>query len=136
MPLVWAHAEHLKLLRSLRDGRVFDLPPQTVQRYLVDKTSSPYMVWRFNHKVRSMPAGKVLRIETLAPAVVHWSDNHWKTAHQDHTRDTGLAIHIADLVTGSLSEGAQVKFTIYWPEAGHWEGADFCVSIDSSPQVC
>jgi glucoamylase len=32
MPLVWAHAEHVKLLRSLRDGRVFDLPPQTVQR--------------------------------------------------------------------------------------------------------
>jgi hypothetical protein len=27
MPLVWAHAEYLKLRRSLRDGRVFDLPP-------------------------------------------------------------------------------------------------------------
>lgn len=34
MPLVWAHAEYVKLLRSLRDGRVFDMPPQTVQRYL------------------------------------------------------------------------------------------------------
>ena len=30
MPLVWAHAEHIKLLRSLRDGAVFDMPPQTV----------------------------------------------------------------------------------------------------------
>jgi len=27
MPLVWAHAEYLKLRRSLRDNRVFDLPP-------------------------------------------------------------------------------------------------------------
>ena len=26
MPLVWAHAEYLKLRRSLRDGRVFDMP--------------------------------------------------------------------------------------------------------------
>ena len=26
MPLVWAHAEHLKLQRSLRDGRLFDCP--------------------------------------------------------------------------------------------------------------
>jgi glucoamylase len=26
MPLVWAHAEYLKLRRSLRDGRLFDLP--------------------------------------------------------------------------------------------------------------
>lgn len=36
MPLVWAHAEYLKLCRSLADGAVFDCPPQTVQRYLVD----------------------------------------------------------------------------------------------------
>lgn len=27
MPLVWAHAEYLKLRRSLRDNRVFDMPP-------------------------------------------------------------------------------------------------------------
>jgi glucoamylase len=26
MPLVWAHAEYVKLARSLRDGRVFDTP--------------------------------------------------------------------------------------------------------------
>ncbi|HEX7390986.1 MAG TPA: glucan 1,4-alpha-glucosidase, partial [Acidiphilium sp.] len=38
MPLVWAHAEYVKLLRSLRDGAIFDLPPQTVRRYLVEKT--------------------------------------------------------------------------------------------------
>ncbi len=34
MPLVWAHAEYVKLLRSLIDGKVFDTPEQTVQRYL------------------------------------------------------------------------------------------------------
>ena len=40
MPLVWAHAEHLKLRRSLRDGKVYDLPPQTWQRYVVERTRS------------------------------------------------------------------------------------------------
>ena len=39
-PLVWAHAEYVKLLRSLTDGKVFDTPPQTVKRYLLDKTQS------------------------------------------------------------------------------------------------
>jgi glucoamylase len=42
MPLVWAHAEHLKLVRSLHQGRVFDLPPQPVQRYQAEKITSPY----------------------------------------------------------------------------------------------
>jgi glucoamylase len=131
MPLVWAHAEYLKLLRSLRDGRVFDVPPQTVQRYLTEKIEFPCQVWRFNHKIRSVPAGKVLRIETLAPAVIHWSADDWNTVHDADTRDTGLAIHVADLATESLAVRKQVKFTFYWPGAGRWEGTDFMVGIDA-----
>ena len=131
MPLVWAHAEYLKLRRSLHDGRVFDLPPQTVQRYLTEKTVSPRMVWRFNHKIRSIPAGKILRIETLAPAVIHWSADDWKTVQDVTTHDVGLGIHIADLSTKPLPEGKQIKFTFYWPDADHWEGTDFVVRVGS-----
>ncbi len=40
MPLVWAHAEFLTLMRSLHDGAVFDRPPQAVQRYLTDVEAS------------------------------------------------------------------------------------------------
>jgi glucoamylase len=129
MPLVWAHAEHLKLRRSLRDGRLFDLPPQTVQRYLTGKTNSPRLVWRFNHKIRSLPAGKMLRIETLAPAVIHWSTDDWRTVQDATAHDVGLGIYIADLATKALPEGKRVKFTFYWPDAGHWEGADFIVQV-------
>ncbi len=129
MPLVWAHAEYLKLRRSLRDGRVFDLPPQTVRRYLTEKTVSPRMVWRFNHKIRSMPPGKMLRIETMAPAVIHWSADDWNTVQDDATHDVGLGIHIADLATKAIPEGKHIQFTFYWPNADHWEGADFVVHV-------
>jgi glucoamylase len=131
MPLVWAHAEYLKLRRSLHDGHLFDLPPQTVQRYLTEKTVSPRMVWRFNHKLRSMPAGKLLRIETLAPAVIHWSADDWNTVHDVTAHDSGLGIHIADLPTRAIPEGKHIKFTFHWPEADRWEGKDFIVQIDS-----
>jgi glucoamylase len=40
MPLVWAHAEYIKLCRSLRDRVVFDMPPQTVNRYLAGRRQS------------------------------------------------------------------------------------------------
>jgi glucoamylase len=129
MPLVWAHAEYLKLQRSLRDGRVFDLPTQTVQRYLKDKTVSPRLVWRYNHKLRSLPPGKILRVELMAPAAIHWTADDWKTAQDLKTHDAGLGIHMADLPTQSVPEGTQVKFTFYWPDAGHWEGKDFMVRI-------
>ena len=129
MPLVWAHAEYLKLRRSLRDGQLFDQPPQTVQRYLKEKTVSPRLTWRFNHKLHSLPPGKILRVELMAPAVIHWTADDWKTCQDLKAHDAGLGIHMADLPTKSLPEGKQIKFTFCWPDAGHWEGKDFMVRI-------
>ncbi len=129
MPLVWAHAEHLKLQRSLSDGRIFDLPPQTVQRYLIDKTVSPRLTWRYNHKIRSLPTGKILRVELMAGATVHWTCDDWRTATDTTTHDAGLGIHWADLPTKTLPEGSQVTFTFHWSVADRWESANFVVRI-------
>jgi glucoamylase len=129
MPLVWAHAEHIKLLRSLRDGRVFDLPPQTVERYLVQKQTSSLNSWRFNHKIRTMDRGKTLRVETLAQALVRWTSDGWRTAHDAPTADTGLDVWYVDLPTKDLPVGAAVDFTFFWPQANHWEGANFSVGV-------
>ncbi|HZV81941.1 MAG TPA: glucan 1,4-alpha-glucosidase [Geobacteraceae bacterium] len=132
MPLVWAHAEYLKLLRSLRDGRVFDMPPQTVERYLMNKTEPPCLIWCFNHKIRSLPVGKTLRIVTMTPAVCHWSADDWQTTFDSSTRDTGLGFQVVDLTTAVLTEGKQVRFTFYWPESSRWEGVDFTVRITTN----
>jgi glucoamylase len=134
MPLVWAHAEYLKLRRSLSDGRVFDLPPQTVHRYLIEKVVSPRMVWRFNHKLRSMRTGKVLRIETMAPAVIHWSTDDWNTVENTASHMAAFGIHIADLQTQALEDRSQVRFTFYWPEVHRWEGTDFVIRVGSLQQ--
>jgi glucoamylase len=130
MPLVWAHAEYVKLLRSLRDGRVFDMPPQTVQRYQRQRVSVPFWPWRFNHKCRSMAAGKSLRIELPAPARIHWSGDGWQTVRDTETRDSGLGIHFADLPTCALPSGTAVDFTFFWSSERRWEGTDFRVTID------
>ncbi|MCC6859809.1 MAG: glucan 1,4-alpha-glucosidase [Bryobacterales bacterium] len=129
MPLVWAHAEHLKLRRSLRDGRVFDTPVSTVQRYQVERICTPFGVWRFNQRTGSIPRGRVLRVEVLSAAAVHWSPDGWATVHDSSTRDTGLGVHVADLDTQHLPEGARVLFTFFWPEANRWEGTDFEVRV-------
>lgn len=132
MPLVWAHAEFVKLCRSLDDGRVFDMPPQTVQRYQVLKTASPFGIWRFNHKCVSIPQGKRLRIEVLQSAVVHWSADDWNTVRDTPTRDTGIGMHVADLPTKGLADGARIDFTFHWPLADRWEGVDFSVAVSSA----
>jgi glucoamylase len=130
MPLVWAHAEYIKLRRSLREKRVFDLPPQTIQRYLAERAGSPYTAWRFNHKIRTMPSGKSLRLEVLAPARVHWSADGWRTPQDADTRDTCLGVHVVDLPTERLPASGQVVFTFYWVHAERWEGTDFEVNVE------
>jgi glucoamylase len=130
MPLVWAHAEYIKLRRSLREKRVFDLPPEPVQRYIVEKRSSNLFIWRFNHKIPTMPARQTLRLEVHAPATVHWSADGWQTVHDTDTQPTGLGVHVADLPTGRLSAGESVTFTFHWTEVDRWEGADFEVEIE------
>ena len=57
MPLVWAHAEHIKLLRSLRDNAVFDMPPQTLDRYVKNTPPPAPIVWRPTVESRPHRAG-------------------------------------------------------------------------------
>jgi glucoamylase len=132
MPLVWAHAEYIKLRRSLHYGRVFDSPESTIKRYVEEKTGSPLMIWRFNQKCRSMPEGKTLRVEVDTPFTVHWSSDAWQTAGDVDSRDAGVGMHLADLPTGEIRPGAEVVFTFRWPDSGRWEGVDFRVRVEKS----
>jgi glucoamylase len=91
--------------------------------------TSLHHIWRFNHKCRTIPAGRTLRIEILARATVRWSADGWRTFADAATRDAGFGMHVADLPTGGLASGARIQFTFHWPEAGRWEGIDFDVAV-------
>ena len=131
-PLVWAHSEYVKLRRSVRDGKIFDQPPQTVQRYLVEKPTRQIFGWRFNNKTRSLPRYKKLRLVLLNPAMVHWSIDNWKSSQDTNTRDTGFGTYILDLPTASLPPGSKVDFTFYWPQESRWEGKNYNVTIEGN----
>jgi len=130
-PLVWAHAEYLRLCRSIADERVFDRPPQTVERYLTGAApDAPHASWRFNNKIRRLKRGRILRVETTAPARVRWGIDGWQHVQETDTTDTGLGVHVADLQTATLPGGGTVEFTLFWPEPPRWEGLDFQVTVE------
>jgi glucoamylase len=129
-PLVWAHSEYIKLRRSLFDGKIFDQPPQTVERYLNKKKSAEYFNWRFNNKVRTMPRGKKLRILLLDAAMVHWSFDAWQTARDSDSKDSGWTLQRVDLPTEDLPSGSQLVFTFYWKACARWESRDYQVTVE------
>ncbi len=132
MPLVWAHAEYLKLVRSLEEGAVFDQPLQTVERYQVQRVRSSRRLWRPNHKLRTLPAGSILRIELGAAATVRWSADGWKQVQDTVTRDTGIGVHVVDLPTAELAPVSEVVFTFRWRARERWEGVDHRVAVVES----
>jgi len=128
-PLVWAHSEYIKLRRSLRDRKIFDQPPQTVQRYLVEKQKATHFEWRFNNKCRSMPQGRTLRLLLPAPALVHWSFDGWRTVQDTKSRDP-LGVYVADLPAGELTAGREIVFTLYWQQEQGWGGVNYSVVVE------
>ena len=88
MPLVWAHAEYIKLLRSVTDGRVFDRVDAVAERYATPRARGTIEVWRRDRQVPRMSVRRRLRVEAEERFELRWSVDGWKTA--ETTEATGL----------------------------------------------
>jgi glucoamylase len=112
MPLVWAHAEYAKLVRSLHDGRVFDMPQQPYERYVRRPTPASLALWASHCRIRYVTQGCTLRVQTSAPATVLWTVDGDSGQHENASRDTSLGAWVTDLDTTQLPPGAVVRFAI------------------------
>lgn len=130
MPLAWAHAEYIKLVRSVALGHPIDRPEAAWRRYHGRRPTAVRATWRFNAQRPTMPAGLLLRCELMEPCRVHCSLDGWVTTLEIETRDTGLGVWIADIPgSHTLVPGQAVEMTFYWLEARRWEGRNFRVSV-------
>jgi glucoamylase len=129
MPLMWAHAEYIKLLRSVRDGKVSDLIVDVAKRYLGERADRQlFEVWKFTRQVRRVKRGYVLRIQGQASFRLHWSDDEWQTVKDTPSSTTTLGVEFVDIPIPSAQQ-APIRFTFFWPASERWEGRDFLVSV-------
>jgi glucoamylase len=131
-PLMWAHAEYIKLLRSAVDGKVFDLVPEVADRYLSGRREcKPMEIWKHNRQVPTVREGFMLRIQAGAPFLLHWTRNDWGTTEDSHSTPTALEIEYVDIPI-LLQQTGRIRFTFFWTDAGRWEGRDFEVAVRGS----
>jgi len=128
MPLMWAHAEYVKLLRSVADGHVFDLIPVVAERYLKKRGRRDLEVWKHTRQVREVTAGQVLRIQTPASFRLHWTNDGWASATDTPSTSTGIGIEFADIAIRG-DQSAPLQFTFLWTGSNRWEGRDYEVGI-------
>jgi glucoamylase len=106
MPLVWAHSEYIKLLRSLHAGSVWDMPSQPVQRYQVEKRTSEFQIWTPKQERGWIDYGQDLRIDLEQPGTVSWKIGDEK--FEVSTIDSGLGIYFALLPTREVAVGSKI----------------------------
>jgi hypothetical protein len=116
-----------KLLRSIRDQRVFDFIPEVANRYIRRAGCQALEVWKPNRRVRTVQRGWTLRIQAPAPFMLHWSRDEWQAAHDTHASPTALGIYFVDLQTSGQS--APIRFTFYWKHESRWAGRDHEVRV-------
>jgi hypothetical protein len=97
MPLLWAHAEYIKLLRSAPTAKFMTIP-EVNQRYVTNRVKrEPMEVWKLDRRLRFMPKGSILRIHGNERFRLRWSNDNWHSQHDIESTANALQIDFVDL---------------------------------------
>jgi glucoamylase len=139
-PLVWAHAEYLKLLRSASDGRVFDRIPIVEERYAVKKEKRTFTscreIFELGRPFSKMPSGHTLRVVDRAYFRVVYTFDNWVTTQTADSRSVGNSGWFAD-IPSAVDQSGTITFTVLWPgdeqknQQDRWLGRNIDVSVIS-----
>ena len=116
VPLIWAHAEYLKLLRSALDGKVFDRIDPVFERYCQPEGRSRKRtnleIYTRRRPIQRIAAGSTLRILDEQRFEVVWSVDGWKTTNTTVSRALGSTGFSADIAAGA--ESSDLQWTMHW----------------------
>lgn len=115
MPLAWAHAEYIKLLRSLHEGCVWDRIPQTEQRYVRERRTASFQIWTPEQRRGWMDSGKDLRVDLPVLARVRWTAG--RKSGTVETKDTEFGLHCATLPVREVARGEAITVRLEFDRA-------------------
>jgi glucoamylase len=129
MPLVWAHAEYLKLLRSAVDGRVFERISIVEERYIgKSRHQGNPEIFKLSRPLKAMRAGKNLRVVAEGRFRILSSFDGWVTVNAQESRNIGFPGSFADVAVPDTQSGP-ISFTLFWPGENRWEGKNFDIEV-------
>jgi glucoamylase len=137
VPLVWAHAEYLKLLRSAADGRVFDRIQIVEDRYTAkERTFTNHMeIFEIGRPISTIFSGYTLRIVDREAFRVVYSFDNWATVQTMDSRSVGYPGSFVDISTAADQTGS-ILFTLLWPgehQQDRWLGRNIDVAVIFPP---
>ena len=126
-PLLWAHSEYVRLLRSCHDGMVFDLIPEVATRYREGKIGTKVEFWLPKHPIRQARKDHTLRICAPEPFRLRWTTDNWTTWRDSESRATGIGGEYFDAAPADFQW--QLDFTFFWTKRQAWEGRNYSIHV-------
>ena len=127
IPLAWAHAEYIKLLRSIADQQVFDCVAPVRARYARGdrRNRIPIEMWSDRRPVTWIAKGHRLRVFAGRPFVLRWTSNEWQDQRDARSASTPLSVWFVDVPTESAT---RLRFRFGYGE-NEWEVGEYSVEI-------
>ncbi len=134
-PLVWAHAEYIKLLRSVADGKVFDRISVVEERYGVRQEDRKFLsrmeIFQLGRPISAMMQGGTLRVFDAQPFQLTWTLDDWATTKKTSSTQVAPAGSFVDISVAPDATG-KVSFTMFWPDRDSWLGRNAEVTINAA----
>ena len=137
-PLVWAHAEYLKLLRSALDGKVVDRIEPVYARYCRtgpehDHAHAPHRgmeIFSQHRPVQVIGPRTTLRVLGERRFELVWSRDGWQTTHKTTSRALGSAGFAVDVPPAEPGTEAKLELTYHWLDDDGWLGWNYGVEME------
>ncbi|TAM53240.1 MAG: glucan 1,4-alpha-glucosidase [Paraburkholderia sp.] len=129
MPLVWAHAEFLKLLIARQRGRPIELLSSVERRYRAQRPTASTWHWRQAQSFDELPAGRALLIENLEPFQLHYGFDGWHDAADRLSEMRAFSTHSVRFGDADVAGHSILDFTFYLPRSQRWIGTEFHVRL-------
>ncbi len=134
MPLLWTHAEFLKLLIAAEQGRPLELLDVVEQRYAGAAAAARRLGawhWRDETPVMQLERGRALIIEDREPFMLHVGFDGWQASADHDAELMPLGLWGVTLPASALAGRRRIDFTRRF--AAGWEGEDHSVAIQDDP---
>jgi glucoamylase len=123
-PLVWAHAELLKLLVASTTGVVSDRLTCVAGRY---KDRRKLEIAHIRHRTRVVTSAPLVIIEREAPFRLHFGIDGWNELRDADATPIGLGRYGVRISRQEFPTATSIAWTTYDPTARTWEGVDHLV---------
>jgi glucoamylase len=133
MPLLWAHAEYLKLLVARESGKPVELLRAVDERYGAKPPVASAWHWRTEAPLAHLATGRSLVVEDRAPFALRYGFNGWKTEGERVAASGVFGLWSVTFSPGELEPNTQIDFTRRF-ETG-WEGTDYRVTLGHAQVV-